>query len=138
MTDTPPRPKIWLNGLLFVLTVLSTFFVGLGWSASYFYFEAGTASGADALPVSSQAFSDPRVFILSFLYAAALMAILVGHELGHYLTCRRYGVLATLPYFIPAPTLIGTFGAFIRIKSPITRKHQLFDIYNHSSRTDSD
>jgi membrane-associated protease RseP (regulator of RpoE activity) len=56
------------------------------------------------------------------------MTILVGHELGHYLTCRRYGVVATLPYFIPAPTLIGTLGAFIRIKSPIHFKRQLFDI----------
>jgi membrane-associated protease RseP (regulator of RpoE activity) len=128
MTDAPPRPKTWLNGLLFALTVLSTFFVGLGWSASYLYFEAGAVSGADALAVSGRVLGDPRVFVLSFLYAAALMTILVGHELGHYLTCRRYGVLATLPYFIPAPTLIGTFGAFIRIKSPITLKHRLFDI----------
>jgi membrane-associated protease RseP (regulator of RpoE activity) len=65
---------------------------------------------------------------LSALYAAVLMTILVGHELGHYLTCRRYGVVATLPYFIPAPTLIGTLGAFIRIKSPIHFKRHLFDI----------
>jgi membrane-associated protease RseP (regulator of RpoE activity) len=48
--------------------------------------------------------------------------------MGHFLTCRYYKINATLPYFIPAPTLIGTFGAFIKIKSPITRKHQLFDI----------
>ena len=48
--------------------------------------------------------------------------------MGHYLTCRRYGIEATLPFFIPAPTLIGTMGAFIRIKSPITRKRQLFDV----------
>lgn len=128
MIDAPPRPKTWLNGLLFVLTVLSTFFVGLGWSASYLFFEAGTASGAEALSASSSALGDPRVFVLSFFYAAALMVILVGHELGHYLTCRRYGIAATLPYFIPAPTLIGTFGAFIRIKSPITLKRRLFDI----------
>ena len=128
MIDAPPQSKTWLNGLLFVLTVLSTFFVGLVRGARYLYFEAWTSSGTAALAVSGQALGDPRVVVLSFLYAAALMAILVGHELGHYLTCRRYGVLATLPYFIPAPTLIGTFGAFIRIKSPITRKHQLFDI----------
>jgi len=48
--------------------------------------------------------------------------------MGHYLTCRFYGINATLPFFIPAPTLIGTLGAFIKIKSPITRRKQLFDI----------
>jgi membrane-associated protease RseP (regulator of RpoE activity) len=48
--------------------------------------------------------------------------------MGHYLTCRHYGIEATLPFFIPAPTLIGTLGAFIKIKAPITRRNQLFDI----------
>jgi membrane-associated protease RseP (regulator of RpoE activity) len=124
MNDAPPRDKTWLNGLLFVLTVLSTCFVGLGWSASYLFFE----SGANPIAEAGRALGDPRVFPLSALYAAVLMTILVGHELGHYLTCRRYGVAATLPYFIPAPTLIGTLGAFIRIKSPIYYKRQLFDI----------
>jgi len=124
MSDAPPRDKTWLNGLLFVLTVLSTCFVGLGWSASYLFFE----SGANPVAEAGRALGDPRVFPLSALYAAVLMTILVGHELGHYLTCRRYDVAATLPYFIPAPTLIGTLGAFIRIKSPIYYKRQLFDI----------
>jgi len=48
--------------------------------------------------------------------------------MGHYLTCRFYRIEASLPFFIPAPTLIGTLGAFIKIKSPITRRKQLFDI----------
>jgi membrane-associated protease RseP (regulator of RpoE activity) len=48
--------------------------------------------------------------------------------MGHYFTCRFYRIEATLPFFIPAPTLIGTLGAFIKIKSPITRRKQLFDI----------
>jgi Zn-dependent protease len=124
MNDAPPLEKTWLNGLLFVLTVLSTCFVGLGWSASYLFFE----SGANPITEAGSALSDPRVFPLSALYAAVLMTILVGHELGHYLTCRRYGIRATLPFFIPAPTLIGTLGAFIRIKSPINFKRHLFDI----------
>jgi membrane-associated protease RseP (regulator of RpoE activity) len=62
------------------------------------------------------------------IYAVALIGILLGHELGHFLTCRYYRIDATLPYFIPFPNLIGTMGAFIKIKSPITRKNQLFDI----------
>jgi membrane-associated protease RseP (regulator of RpoE activity) len=48
--------------------------------------------------------------------------------MGHYLACVYYGVDASLPYFIPSPTLIGTFGAFIRIRSPIYSKRVLFDI----------
>jgi len=74
------------------------------------------------------AFTSPRIVGLSLVYAAVLILILLGHEMGHYLTCRHYGIEATLPFFIPAPTLIGTLGAFIKIKSPITRRNQLFDI----------
>jgi len=61
-------------------------------------------------------------------FASTLMLILLAHEMGHYLCCRYYGVNATLPFFIPAPTLIGTLGAFIRIRSPIRSRTALFDI----------
>jgi membrane-associated protease RseP (regulator of RpoE activity) len=56
------------------------------------------------------------------------LIILLSHEMGHYLLCRYYGVRATLPFFIPAPTLIGTLGAVIRIKAPIRSRTALFDI----------
>jgi len=121
--DTAAAPrKIWLNALLFGLTLVSTFAVGLFWGVNYVF------AGAEGETVGASAFLDPEVVALAVLYAAVLMIILLGHELGHYLTCRRYRIQATLPYFIPAPTLVGTLGAVIRIKSPITRKHQLFDI----------
>ncbi|MBD0369421.1 MAG: site-2 protease family protein [Pyrinomonadaceae bacterium] len=63
-------------------------------------------------------------------FSLALLAILTAHESGHYVACRRYGVDATLPFFIPAPPLFlaGTFGAFIKIKSPIPSRRALFDI----------
>ncbi|HEX8457467.1 MAG TPA: site-2 protease family protein [Pyrinomonadaceae bacterium] len=63
-------------------------------------------------------------------FAASLLSILLAHEAGHYVACRRYGVAATLPFFIPAPPLFlaGTFGAFIKIKSPIPTRRALFDI----------
>jgi len=116
----------WLNILLFVLTIASTFFVGLSWSLSYRY---GNAVDQD-FPFNFRAglFDDPAIVSLSVFYSAVLLVILLGHEFGHYLACRRYRIDATLPYFVPAPTLIGTLGAFIKIKSPITRKRQLFDI----------
>lgn len=117
---------LWFNLALFLLTIFSTFVVGLSWSASF-----ELAEDLAILPASEIEFNlwaNPQVFLLSGLYVIVLMTILVGHELGHYLTCRRYRLEATLPYFIPAPTLVGTLGAFIRIRSPITRKSQLFDI----------
>ena len=70
-----------------------------------------------------------------------LLSILLAHEMGHYLACRRYGVDATLPHFIPSPwfpavslsmwqplSMVGTFGAFIRIRGPIPHRRALFDI----------
>ncbi|HYO63256.1 MAG TPA: site-2 protease family protein [Pyrinomonadaceae bacterium] len=79
--------------------------------------------------VAAYALSHPALLGQSVTFAAALLAILAAHEAGHYLACRRYGVEATLPYFIPAPPLTpGTFGAFIKIKSPIRTRRALFDI----------
>jgi membrane-associated protease RseP (regulator of RpoE activity) len=78
----------------------------------------------------SFAFSHPFVLIEGLTFSVALLVILTAHEMGHYLACRYYGVRATLPFFIPAPPLFlaGTFGAFIKMKSPIPSRHALFDI----------
>jgi len=72
----------------------------------------------------------PGLLADGLVFSAALLAILTAHEMGHYVACRRYGVAATLPFFIPAPPLFlaGTFGAFIKIKSPIPSRRALFDI----------
>lgn len=69
-------------------------------------------------------------FIESILYAAALVVILLSHELGHYIHARMYGVAATLPFFIPLPVIspFGTLGAFIRMQSLPPDKKALFDI----------
>lgn len=76
------------------------------------------------------AFAHPALLMQGGMFAGALLAILTAHEFGHYIACRRYGVNATLPFFIPAPPLFlaGTFGAFIKIKSPIPTRRALFDI----------
>jgi membrane-associated protease RseP (regulator of RpoE activity) len=76
------------------------------------------------------AFANPSLLLQGALFAGSLLAILLAHEFGHYIACRRYDVNATLPFFIPAPPLFlaGTFGAFIKIKSPIPTRRALFDI----------
>lgn len=135
-SGSAPR-KAWLNAVLFGLTVLSTIGVGLSLSVPYVFRETSRGPGLAGVEWSVRAFLDPRVLALAVLYSAVLMTILTAHELGHYFACRRYGLAATLPYFIPSPNLppflpslspFGTFGAFIKIKSPIYRKRELFDV----------
>ncbi|QSJ20945.1 site-2 protease family protein [Nostoc sp. UHCC 0702] len=76
----------------------------------------------------TQVQSDPTVFWQGLPYALGLMTILGIHELGHYLTARFYKIRSTLPYFIPMPFFLGTFGAFIQMRSPIPNRKALFDV----------
>jgi membrane-associated protease RseP (regulator of RpoE activity) len=78
----------------------------------------------------SRALADPSYIKQGLAFSTALLTILTAHEMGHYLACRYYRVRATLPFFIPAPPLFlaGTFGAFIKMKSPIPSRRALFDI----------
>ncbi len=71
---------------------------------------------------------ETSAFASGVLFSFTLIGILAAHEMGHYIACRWHRVRASLPYFIPAPIGIGTFGAFIRIKSPIPSRRSLFDI----------
>jgi len=99
----------FLHLVLFVLTLLSTLFVG------------AMQTGADLL-------KEPFNIYKGIPFSFTLMLILICHELSHYFASRKHGVEATLPYFIPAPTIIGTFGAFIKMKSPIVTRKALIDI----------
>ncbi len=122
------KQRTWLNVLLFAITVVSCFLVGLTWSINYVYADKIVEGFAGTIGLEE--FMNPQVIGLSAVYAVVLIGILLAHEMGHYLTCRYYGISATLPFFIPfpPPSPIGTMGAFIKIKSPITRKQQLFDV----------
>jgi membrane-associated protease RseP (regulator of RpoE activity) len=80
------------------------------------------------LSVFPWALHHPTQLVLGIPFSFTLMLILFAHEMGHYLYCRHYGVDATLPFFVPFPSLFGTMGAFIRIKSPIGSRAALFDI----------
>ncbi len=98
-----------VNFLLFLLTLLTT-----------------TAAGAWQAGVNP--FEGISYFLKGTPFSLTLMSILLAHEMGHYFTSKRHKVLVTLPYFIPAPSLIGTFGAVIKIKSPMQNKKALLDV----------
>lgn len=123
----PRRPRYWLHALLLVATVVTTLIVGARLQSNFDRNLPSFAIEADFFPLM-WAFEQPSRLLLGVPFSLALMLILLAHEMGHYFYCLRYGVRATLPYFIPAPTLIGTLGAFIRIKSRIPSRKALFDI----------
>lgn len=93
-----------------------------------------TMAGADmsGAPVFLSHPSTLLNLLAGLSFSVPLMLILFSHEMGHYLTSRRYGVDASLPYFIPAPVpsvfFIGTFGAFIRMRTPPRTRRAMFDI----------
>ena len=127
-----PRPKqrYWLHGLLLLATIFTTLVVGARMEYNFQHDQPAFSLNDDEVPLFpvSWAFAQPSRLLLGLPFASTLMLILLSHEMGHYLCCLYYGVNATLPFFIPAPTLIGTLGAFIRIRAPIRSRTALFDI----------
>jgi membrane-associated protease RseP (regulator of RpoE activity) len=125
-----PRQRYWLHIFLFLVTVFTTLVVGSRMEYNFQHGRPAFSLGDDDLPFfpARWALQQPSRLLLGLPFASTLMLILLAHEMGHYLYCVHYGVNATLPFFIPAPTLIGTLGAFIRIRSPIRSRTALFDI----------
>lgn len=124
-----PRQRYWLHLLLLVLTTFTTLTVGARFQYNFQHNLPllGLDDGSSLFPLR-WILHQPSHLLLGIPFALCLMGILLAHEMGHYLYCRHYHVEATLPFFLPAPTLIGTLGAFIRIKSPIRTRRALFDI----------
>jgi membrane-associated protease RseP (regulator of RpoE activity) len=113
------RDRVWLNILLLLLTALTTTAVGIGHYLGY---------RADYQPAGAPPLTLELV-LNGLWYSLTILAILGCHELGHYFACRYYDVDASLPFFLPMPFVpTGTFGAVIRIREPIPKKHMLFDI----------
>ncbi|OYD13820.1 hypothetical protein CH333_09795 [candidate division WOR-3 bacterium JGI_Cruoil_03_44_89] len=109
--NPPKRSRNWVNLALFIATVFTTLWVG----------------GMLARPHD---FSFPGGLIYGIPFSFTLLFILGSHEFGHYFACKRLGINATLPYFIPVPppSPLGTFGAVIRIKSPMENRNALIEV----------
>jgi membrane-associated protease RseP (regulator of RpoE activity) len=125
-----PRERYWLHALLLLATGFTTLVVGARMEFNFLHNMPPFAAGDEWLPFFplQWVMAQPSRLLLGIPFSATLLGILFSHEMGHYLFCRYYRVRATLPFFIPAPTLIGTLGAVIRIKAPIRSRAALFDI----------
>lgn len=123
ITAAQVNTRRWVHALLLFLTIITT-----------------TLSGAQFQNISLNAISREvqrgnlgylwQAFVAGAPFAFTLLLILGVHEMGHYLAARRHGVAVTLPYFIPFPLIgiLGTLGAVIFIKSPLTNRKALFDV----------
>jgi Zn-dependent protease len=127
-----PRERWWLHGVLFVATFATVWMGGALLAGSSLPLAFPFSVDFSRLPESISALVSELLSLRPGLdYAMALMAILLAHESGHYLLARRYGISVSPPYFIPAPPIInffGTFGAFIRLRSPVVDRRQLMEI----------
>jgi membrane-associated protease RseP (regulator of RpoE activity) len=121
------RRKYWLHFLLFLATAFTTLAVGARLEYNFVQGTPQFSSDDDFLPLV-WALEAPSRLVLGVPFSAALLCILLAHEMGHFIYAQRNRVNATLPFFLPAPTIIGTFGAFIRIRSPIPNRSVLMDI----------
>ncbi len=121
------RHRYWLHGLLLLLTLLTTAYVGARLAINFDTNQPAFDIEQDFL-FWKEVLAQPALLLRGLPFALTLVTILMAHELGHFLTCVFYEIDATLPFFLPAPTLIGTFGAFIKIRSPIYTRKILFDV----------
>ncbi len=112
--------------ILFAVTVVTTLAAGAEFGRAYAQDKAPAFDNFFGVYVD--AYHDPRLLLVGLPFAATLLGILLAHELGHFFACRYYKLSASFPYFLPLPTMIGTMGAFIRIRSPIMNRKSLFDV----------
>jgi len=105
----PDRSDWRINAILVVLTFLSTTFVG-------------------AMMFGINPAENPFLLVKGLPFSVALMSVLGTHELAHYVAAKRNGMRASLPYFIPFPSIIGTMGAIIIQRGMIPNRKALFDL----------
>lgn len=122
------RRNIVISALLLLACVITTTLAGYGWDVEFRY---GLTGQVD---FPGEILANPAVVLRGVPYALALLFILLCHEMGHFLACRRHGIWSTPPFPIPFPAIpvllqtFGTMGAFIKIKSPFLDRRQLFDV----------
>jgi Zn-dependent protease len=126
-----PRPakpqRLWIQLILLIVTSFTTTAVGMRYMVNFQQGKFPLASDADIFPYQ-WAFANLRHLGLGLPFSLTLLGILLTHEFGHYFACRYYGIRATLPYLLPAPSLSGTAGAVIRLRSKVKSRSALMAI----------
>jgi membrane-associated protease RseP (regulator of RpoE activity) len=132
---SPPKPRYRLHVVLLLVTCFTTLVMGARMQYNFQHNRPALSLSdepinGEPVPFFPAAWvrSHPARLLGGLPFMATLMAFFLAHEMGHYLYCRRYGIYATLPFFIPMPTPIGTMGAVILIRSRIRSRTALFDI----------
>jgi len=127
---TPTRAaqkRYTLPLVLFAVSVLTTMAIGARFMQNFLLGLPTVASDSDLWPWP-WLMQHPANILLGWPFSAALLTILLAHEFGHYFACRAHGIDTTLPLLLPAPTLSGTAGAVILIRSRIPNRHALLDV----------
>jgi len=137
--DAPPRAQFYVPVLprpsvkslilavaLFLLTLCTCLAAGTQFAVAYAHDQA--ASLDEFLRAFTLFYKNPVALLAGLPFAATLLTILLAHELGHFFACRHHHIRSSYPFFIPFPSLIGTFGAFILMRSPIRTTRALFDV----------
>jgi membrane-associated protease RseP (regulator of RpoE activity) len=137
--DLPPRAQFYVPILprpsfkslilavaLFLVTLCTCLAAGTQFATAYAHNEA--VSLDEFLRAFTLFYKNPAGLLAGLPFAATLLTILLAHELGHFFACRHHHIHSSYPFFIPFPSLIGTFGAFILMRSPIRTTRALFDV----------
>jgi hypothetical protein len=122
-----PAPSNWhVNLGLLIATIITTMFMGALYEGAFFPSNVEITSGSQMVQGIARNWTD---IFMGWPFCLSIMTILGVHELGHYFAARHHKVPVTLPYFIPMPfSIIGTMGAFIRLKAPVNNKRALLDV----------
>src|SRR6267378_3972498 len=122
----PSAKSLLLACCLFLVTLGTCLVAGTHFAVAYAHNEA--VSWDEFMRAFTLVYRNPLALAAGLPFALTLLAILLAHELGHFFACRHHHIHSSYPFFIPFPTLIGTLGAFILIRSPIRTARSLFDV----------
>jgi membrane-associated protease RseP (regulator of RpoE activity) len=122
----PSRRSLIIACTLLVLTLATSLAAGTQFAAAYSQNQA--ASVDELINALKLFYRNPAGLAAGIPFALTLLTILLAHELGHFFACRHHRIRASYPFFIPFPSLIGTFGAFILMRSATRTRRALFDV----------
>ncbi len=122
----PSRKSLLIACTLFLLTLCTCLVAGTHFATAYAHNQA--VSWDEFVRAFTLVYRQPSALSAGLPFALTLLSILLAHELAHFFACRHHHIHSSYPFFIPFPTLIGTMGAFILIRSPIRTSRALFDV----------